>query len=103
MLENSIYSVISPKGCASILWRDGTQAQKAAEALHLTAEDLKELGVIDEIIPEPAGGAHRMREEAIASVGDAIFKQLQDLVRMDRDSIRQERQDKFLKMTRNAG
>ncbi len=103
MLENSIYSVISPEGCASILWRDGGQAQKAAEALHLTAEDLKELGVIDEIIPEPAGGAHRMREEAIASVGDAIFKQLQDLLRMDRDSIRQERQDKFLKMTRNAG
>ena len=100
MLENSIYSVISPEGCASILWRDGSQAQKAAEALHLTAEDLKELDVIDEIIPEPAGGAHRAREEAVAAVGDALFKYLQELMRMDRDSVRQERQDKFLKMTR---
>lgn len=102
MLENSIYSVISPEGCASILWRDGTQAQKAAEALHLTAADLKELNVIDEIIPEPVGGAHRGREEAVAAVGDAIYKHLQELLRMDRDMVRQDRQEKFLKMTRMA-
>lgn len=100
MLENSIYSVISPEGCASILWRDGTQAKKAAEALHLTAADLKELGVIDEIIPEPAGGAHRAKEEAVAAVGDAIFKHLKDLLKMDREKVRQDREDKFLKMTR---
>lgn len=102
MLENSIYSVISPEGCASILWRDGTQAQKAAEALHLTAADLKELNVIDEIIPEPVGGAHRGRDEAVAAVGDAIYKHLQELLRMDRDMVRQDRQEKFLKMTRMA-
>lgn len=102
MLENSIYSVISPEGCASILWRDGTQAQKAAEALHLTAADLKELNVIDEIIPEPVGGAHRGRDEAVAAVGDAIYKHLQELMRMDRDTVRQDRQEKFLKMTRMA-
>lgn len=100
MLENSIYSVISPEGCASILWRDGTQAKKAAEALHLTAADLKEQGIIDEIIPEPAGGAHRAKEEAVAAVGDAIFKHLKELLKMDREKVRQDREDKFLKMTR---
>lgn len=100
MLENSIYSVISPEGCASILWRDGTQAQKAAEALHLTADDLKQMDVIDEIIPEPVGGAHRAPDEAVDAVGDVIYKHLQELVRMDRDQVRQDRQDKFLKMTR---
>ena len=100
MLSNSIYSVISPEGCASILWRDGTQAQKAAEALHLTADDLKELGVIDEIIPEPTGGAHRAKEATVAAVGDVIARHLKELLKMDRDKIRRDREEKFLKMTR---
>lgn len=100
MLENSIYSVISPEGCASILWRDGAQAKKAAEALHLTAEDLKKLDVIDEIIPEPAGGAHRAKQEAVAAVGDVIFKYLKDLMKMDREKVKLDRQEKFIKMTR---
>ena len=100
MLSNAIYSVISPEGCASILWRDGSQAQKAAEALHLTANDLKEMGVIDEIIPEPTGGAHRAKTEMISRVGDAIYKHLSELIKMDRDRIQRDREEKFLKMTR---
>ena len=100
MLSNSIYSVISPEGCASILWRDGTQAQKAAEALHLTADDLKEYGVIDEIVKEPTGGAHRSKEETIAAVGDAINRHLSALLKMDRNKIYRDREEKFLKMTR---
>lgn len=100
MLSNSIYSVISPEGCASILWRDGAQAQKAAEALHLTANDLKELGVIDEIVEEPAGGAHRAKKETIAAVGQAIERHLNELMKMDRDKIRRDREEKFLQMTR---
>ena len=100
MLSNSIYSVISPEGCASILWRDGGQAQKAAEALHLTAADLKSLGIIDEIIVEPLGGAHRAKERTVAAVGDALFKHLKELMKTDRDKIRRDRSEKFLKMTR---
>ena len=100
MLSNSIYSVISPEGCASILWRDGAQAQKAAEALHLTAADLKNLGVIDEIVHEPLGGAHRAKEKTIAAVGDALFKHLKELMKTDRDKVRRDRAEKFLKMTR---
>ena len=72
MLEHSIYSVISPEGCASILWRNAENAQDAAEALRLTAQDLLRLGVIDGIVPEPLGGAHRAAEEAIAALGDAL-------------------------------
>lgn len=100
MLSNSIYSVISPEGCASILWRDGAQAQKAAEALHLTADDLKEYGIIDEIVEEPTGGAHRAKEKTIKAVGDALFRHLSDLLKMDRDRIRRDREEKFTKMTR---
>lgn len=100
MLSNSIYSVISPEGCASILWRDGAQAQKAAEALHLTADNLKEYGVIDEIIEEPTGGAHRAKEKTIESVGNALAKHLTELTKMDRDRIRRDREEKFTKMTR---
>ena len=101
MLSNSIYSVISPEGCASILWRDGAQAQKAAEALHLTAAELKNLGVIDEIIHEPLGGAHRSKEKTITAVGNALFKHLTELMKTDRDKVRRDRADKFLKMTGN--
>ncbi|MBT6222287.1 MAG: acetyl-CoA carboxylase carboxyltransferase subunit alpha, partial [Rhodospirillaceae bacterium] len=81
MLEHAIYSVISPEGCASILWRDGEQAKDAAEALKLTAQDMDELGIIDEIIAEPMGGAHRGTEKTISSVGDAIEKHLKELTK----------------------
>jgi acetyl-CoA carboxylase carboxyl transferase subunit alpha len=96
MLEHAIYSVISPEGCASILWRDGEQAKAAAEALRLTAKDLQKLGVIDAIIPEPLGGAHRLPEAAIDAVGDAMESALSDLAALDRDALRQQRKDKFL-------
>lgn len=98
MLEHSIYSVISPEGCASILWRDGDQAQAAAQALKLTAEDLKDLGVIDEVIMEPLGGAHRNAEAAIDAVGDALEKTLGDLIDVDGETLRSQRREKFLKM-----
>jgi acetyl-CoA carboxylase carboxyl transferase subunit alpha len=98
MLEHSVYSVISPEGCASILWRSGEQAKEAAEALKLTAQDLMKLGVIDEIVPEPLGGAHRDKETAIAAVGDALEKSLDGLRGEAGDSLRSKRRDKFLEM-----
>ncbi len=98
MLENSIYSVITPEGCASILWRSSTNAQDAAEAMKVTAADLKKLEVIDEVIPEPMGGAHRAPDEAIDSVGDTIARALADLAQYDADTLRQRRQEKFLAM-----
>jgi len=76
------------------------EAQKAAEALHLTADDLKSLGVIDEIIEEPTGGAHRAKTETIAAVGEALFKHLTEIMKMDRDRIHRDREEKFMKMTR---
>ena len=79
MLEHSVYSVISPEGCASILWKDAEKMREAAEALRLTAQDLKQLGVIDRIIPEGTGGAHRHRDTTLASVGKAIAAMLDDL------------------------
>ncbi|MGC2856939.1 acetyl-CoA carboxylase carboxyltransferase subunit alpha [Novispirillum sp. DQ9] len=102
MLEHSVYSVISPEGCASILWRSGEQAQTAAEALKLTAQDLKRLGVIDEIIPEPLGGAHRGPDAAMASVAEALDRHLHDLVRLDPGVLRARRRDKFLAMGRQG-
>ncbi len=101
MLENSIYSVISPEGCASILWRSGDKAKDAAEALKLTAQDLKVLNVIDEIIPEPDGGAHRDTVTTIERVGDCIYKHLQELLSLSRDSLKKLRNEKFLEMGRN--
>ena len=98
MQEHAIYSVISPEGCASILWRDGNKAEKAAEALKLTAEDLLRLGVIDTIIPEPLGGAHRTREAAIDSVGTAIQNALNELSGLDGGVLKMRRREKFLKM-----
>lgn len=98
MLEHSIYSVISPEGCASILWKDADKMREAAEALKLTAQDLKKLGVIDAIIPEPTGGAQRERDETIRSVGDEIARLLGELQgRKPADLIRARRQ-KFLDM-----
>ncbi len=100
MLEHSIYSVISPEGCASILWRSGEQAQDAAEALKLTAQDLLRLRVIDEIVPEPLGGAQRGKRETIEAVGDAVERHLADLRGQDGDALRAARREKFLEMGR---
>jgi acetyl-CoA carboxylase carboxyl transferase subunit alpha len=98
MLEHAVYSVISPEGCASILWRDGALAKDAAEALKMTADDLLKLGVIDEIVPEPLGGAHRDRPKMIASLGDAIEAALTELSRQDGARLRAERREKYLNM-----
>jgi acetyl-CoA carboxylase carboxyl transferase subunit alpha len=98
MLEHSVYSVISPEGCASILWRSADQAKEAAEALKLTADDLLKLGIIDEIVVEPLGGAHRDRNRTIESLGDAIESALTELSRQDGARLRAERREKFLAM-----
>ena len=100
MLEHAIYCVISPEGAASILWRDTAKAQDAATNMKITAEDLMRLAVIDEIIPEPMGGAHRDPQAAIRAVGGAIANALGELRNLDRESIRQQRQDKFLTIGR---
>ncbi len=96
MLEHSIYSVISPEGAASILWRDPAKAQEAAKALKLTAQDLLELGIIDEIIPEATGGAHRAREKTIRDAGAAIERALKPMLHMSADEVRRSRREKFL-------
>jgi len=98
MLEHSIYSVISPEGCASILWRDGSMNKEAAEALRLTAMDLDKLGVIDAIITEPLGGAHRDPAAAMKSVGDEINHQLSKLKDLDGGQLKTRRREKFLSM-----
>lgn len=102
MLEHSIYSVISPEGCAAILWKDSAQAPAAAEALKLTAEDLKRLHLIDAIIPEPMGGAHRDPAAAIASSAAAISAALAPLMTLDGPVLKQRRREKFLEMGRDA-
>ena len=98
MLENSVYSVISPEGCASILWRDSTKAEVAAEALKITARDLNELGIIDEIIPEPEGGAHLDHEASAASVGRALDRSLRELLSLTPRELLQQRYEKFRRM-----
>jgi acetyl-CoA carboxylase carboxyl transferase subunit alpha len=98
MLEHAVYSVISPEGCASILWRNGAQAKEAAEALKMTADDLLKLGIIDEIVAEPLGGAHRDRNRTIQSLGDAVEAALTELSRQDGARLRAERRDKYLAM-----
>ncbi|MBR4927395.1 MAG: acetyl-CoA carboxylase carboxyltransferase subunit alpha [Alphaproteobacteria bacterium] len=100
MLDNSIYSVISPEGCASILWKDHKYAPTAAEILNLTASDLKRLGVIDTVIEEPIGGAHRFPKEAMMAVKGAIQNALESLKGKTGEELRRIRQDKFLQMTR---
>jgi acetyl-CoA carboxylase carboxyl transferase subunit alpha len=102
MLEHAIYSVISPEGCASILWRSGDRAKEAAEALKLTAQDLFKLGVIDEIVPEPEGAGHRGRDVTIENLGDALEQGLLDLVKQDGPSLRQQRREKFLEMGKKS-
>jgi acetyl-CoA carboxylase carboxyl transferase subunit alpha len=98
MLENSVYSVISPEGCAAILWRDRAEGSRAAESLKITAADCLALGVIDEIIPEPFGGAHRHRDEAIERVGDAVHRHLDALVGETPDALRDGRHARFRAM-----
>jgi acetyl-CoA carboxylase carboxyl transferase subunit alpha len=98
MLENSVYTVITPEGCASILWRDSANAQDAAEAMKVTAADLKKLEVIDDVIPEPMGGAHRAPDETIDGVAKVVSEALAELSQLDADTLRKRRQDKFLAM-----
>jgi acetyl-CoA carboxylase carboxyl transferase subunit alpha len=100
MMEHAVYSVISPEGCASILWRTADKAADAAEAMKVTAQHLKELKVIDGIVPEPLGGAHRAPGQAVQALGDAIEKALADLAAMSPESLRQARRAKFLAMGR---
>lgn len=102
MLEHAVYSVISPEGCASILWRDGEHAQEAAEALRLTAQDLQRLGVIDRIVPEPLGGAHRAPKAAIEHLGEALDEALEPLIGLDGGALRLQRREKFLAMGRSG-
>lgn len=98
MMENAVYSVISPEGCASILWRDSSRAPQAAESLRLSAKDLLELGVIDEIIEEPAGGAHRDHKKAADVVKAAVLKHLKDIEAYPPDELIQMRIEKFSRM-----
>jgi acetyl-CoA carboxylase carboxyl transferase subunit alpha len=102
MMEHAIYSVISPEGCASILWRSGEQAKEAAEALKLTAQDLLKFGVIDEIVPEPLGGAQRGRREAMEAAGDALERSLFELRKLDGGALREGRRAKFLDIGRKG-
>ncbi|MEE4238206.1 MAG: acetyl-CoA carboxylase carboxyltransferase subunit alpha [Anderseniella sp.] len=103
MLEHSIYSVISPEGAASILWHDSARASEAATAMRITAAHLKELGVIDRIIPEPVGGAHRARKVAMAGAAEEIAAALMPFKQMSPAEIRQQRRDKFLAIGRSLG
>ena len=102
MLEHSIYSVASPEACASILWRSREKAKEAAEALKVTADSLNDLGVIDRILKEPVGGAHRERNLIINQVGDAVIEELDDLSQLSTDELRRDRRQKFLDMGRKG-
>ena len=103
MLENAIYSVISPEGCATILWRDPKKMLDAAKAMKLSAKDLLELKVIDEIISEPLGGAHRDRNLILSSVRESISKNLNIFREMLGEDLLDQRKNKFLKIGRNKG
>ncbi len=98
MMEHSVYSVISPEGCASILWRTGDKAAEAAQAMKVTAQDLMKLGVIDKVIDEPIGGAHRNKSLAIANVGKAIFEELDVLSKLSAKELRKSRAEKYLSL-----
>jgi acetyl-CoA carboxylase carboxyl transferase subunit alpha len=103
MLEHAIYSVISPEGAASILWRDTAKAQEAATNMKITAQDMVRFGVIDSVVPEPTGGAHRDPQAAIAATGEAIATALIELQGLDRETVRKLRREKFLSMGRSLG
>ena len=98
MLEHAVYSVISPESCSSILWRDGEHAESAADALRLTAPDLVEMEIVDEIISEPIGGAHADHAAAVASVGDVLRRQLVELDALDIDTMLEQRYHKYRAM-----
>jgi acetyl-CoA carboxylase carboxyl transferase subunit alpha len=100
MMENAVYSVISPEGCAAILWGDRSRAPEAADALRLTAEDLRELGIVDGLVPEPAGGAHRDPAAAAAEVADVLEQAVEELERMPADELVRARVEKYRKMGR---
>ncbi len=102
MMEYAIYSVISPEGCASILWRSADYAEEAAEALKMTADDLLGFGVIDSIIPEPLGAAHRSGPEAIRAVGDAVEENLRELDGLDGATLRSRRRERFITLGNDA-
>jgi len=95
MLQNAIYSVISPEGCASILWRDPSKSLEAAKAMKLTANELLKMKIIDEIIKEPAGGAHRNKEQAILSIKKALMKYLEEFKKYTREEIFEQRKKSF--------
>ena len=99
MFEHSIFSVISPEGCASILWRDASKANEAAQALKLTAKDMKKLNIIDEIIQEPLGGAHRDYDKSLTLLGDSIELKLNELLKLDPQELKLTKQNKYLKIT----
>ena len=103
MLEHSIYSVISPEGCASILWRDPTKSLEAAEAMKLTADELLKLKIIDEIIPEPLGGAHRDSEQIAIEIKKSILKNLVEFENLSGTQIFEHRKNRFLKIGREQG
>ena len=103
MLQNAIYSVISPEGCATILWRDPKKTLEAAKAMKLTSKDLLDLNVIDEIVPEPAGGAHRDKKSILESVRGSILKNLDQFSSMSGDEVFNHRKNKFLSIGRNNG
>jgi acetyl-CoA carboxylase carboxyl transferase subunit alpha len=98
MLEHAIYSAISPNGAASILWKDATKAEQAAEAMKITASDLLEMGVIEAIVPEPRGGAHRDYEAAAAAIQEAVWQHLQEISVMDSAELKEDRYLKFRKI-----
>ena len=102
MLEHSVYSVISPEGCASILWRDKDQAAAAADAMRLTAQDLRSFGIVDQVIPEPTGGAQRDPAATLAAVDEAIQAQLAPLLAVSSEALRAGRREKYLAMGRDA-
>jgi len=100
MLEHAVYSVISPEGAASILWRDAAKAPEAATSMKITAEDLVRLGVVDEIVPEPVGGAHRAPERVVAAAGQAIERALARFDGLAPDAVRRSRREKMLAIGR---
>ena len=102
MLSNAVYSVISPEGCAAILWNDASQKERAAEALKLTAPDLLELGLVDEVIPEPPGGAHSDPERTIEALGEAVRRHVEELAKIGSKKLVKPRAKKYMEMGRFA-
>jgi len=100
MMDNAIYSVISPEGCASIMWRDSTKRDLAAEAMKITAKDLTKLGLVDDVVPEPAGGAHEDHEEAAKLLDQSLCRHFEQLRNKSADELVRSRYDKFRTMAR---